>query len=227
MSHSRSSLLSTTLRVLTAVVILKVTAAVVAGYRNYLPPNFQSDFLRGREAHFVGPYQWAFNAHIAAGPCALVLGLILLSNRFRLRFPAWHRVLGRIQVANVLLLVVPSGFWMANYAAAGPIAAAGFAGLALATGATITLGWRTAVQRKFLVHRRWMVRNYVLLCSAVVLRVVVGAATVLGVDVVWFDPLVSWACWLVPLALYELLRGRQRGRILSAVAARAMPAANY
>lgn len=193
------------LRVLATVVVLKVTATVVYGYRNYLPPNFESDFLAGREGHFFGAYQWAFYPHILAGPCSLILGLMLISDRFRLRFPRWHRVLGRIQVAIVLLIVAPSGFWMARHAAAGPVAGVAFAVLAGLTALTAAMGWRTAVQRRFTVHRRWMQRCFLLLCSTVILRLSVGLLTVLDWDVPGFGAFIAWASWLVPLATYELL----------------------
>ncbi len=194
---------------LAGLLILKVTAQVVWGYRNYLPPDFNSDFLRGREDHFFGPYQWAFYWHIASGPVSLVLGLLLIRERFRLRFPKWHRVLGRIQVAIVLFLVAPSGLWMAWYADAGPIAAASFATLAFSTGVCAALGFRSAVQRRFAVHRRWMMRCFLLLCSAVVLRVIGGVSSVTGIHADWFDPLASWTCWILPLTVYEGLLLRQ------------------
>jgi hypothetical protein len=188
--------------------ILKVTLSVVLGYRNYRPPDFNSDFLRGREGYFFGGYHWAFYAHIASGPLALVAGTLLVSDSFRQRFPQWHRFLGRCQIANILLFVAPSGLWMAGYAAAGPVAGVGFALLALLTGMCVALGFRAAVQRRFPVHRRWMWRSYLLLCSAVVLRLLGGLATVVGIHAAWFDPVASWASWSVPLAIFELSRLR-------------------
>lgn len=187
-----------------AVLVLKVTGEVVANYQNYAPPNFGSDFLRGREPYFWGRYQWAFYAHIASGPVSLVLGMVLLSDRFRLWFPQWHRILGRIQAGNVILLVVPSGLWMSAYAASGVMASVAFATLAVVTGGCMACGWRAAVLRRFTEHRRWMWRTYVLLCSAVVLRVIGGLGTVLSVPSAWFDPVASWLCWVLPLAAYEL-----------------------
>jgi hypothetical protein len=74
------------LTLLAGVLILKVTTSVVSNYHNYFPPNFASDFLRGREGYFLGVYQWTFYTHILSGPVSLILGLILISERFRTRF---------------------------------------------------------------------------------------------------------------------------------------------
>ncbi|WP_437229676.1 DUF2306 domain-containing protein [Planctomicrobium sp. SH661] len=201
-----SSRPSSMMRVFTALVvllILKVTAQVVLAYRQYFPPDFASDFLRGREAYFFGPYRWAFLIHICSGPLAILLGLLLISNHFRVRFPGWHRRLGRVKAVNVLTLVSPSGLWMSYYAASGPTAAASFATLSVMTGLSIAMGWKKAVERKFLEHRRWMLRNFTLLCSAVVLRLMGGFGTATGVDNDWYDPVASWACWLIPLGVLE------------------------
>ncbi len=198
--------------------IVKVTAEVILGYRNYFPPNFRSNFLLGREDYFFGSYRWAFYPHIASGPVSLVLGMILLSESFRRRFAKWHRRLGRIQVANILLLVAPSGLWMAFYAAAGISASIGFAILACLTAASAALGWRAAVQRRFPLHRIWMQRCFLLLCSTVVLRLLGGLAVVSGIRADWYDPLIAWASWLLPLAIFELLRlskHRRPTRLLS------------
>lgn len=185
--------------------ILKVTLSVVIGYRDYLPPNFEADFLLGRQSYFWGPYCWAFYTHLVAGPASLLLGTLLVSKRFRGKWPGWHRRLGRVQVGCVLLLVVPSGLWMARYAATGAVAGTGLGGLAVATAACAVLGWRAAILRRFDAHRRWMWRTYLLLCSAVVIRVIGGLATVLHADALWLYPLSSWASWLAPLLVYESL----------------------
>jgi uncharacterized membrane protein YfcA len=93
---------------------------------------------------------------------------------------------------------------MAFHAEAGPIAVLGFAALAVVTGTCVALGWRSAVKRRFADHRRWMWRCFLLLCSAVVLRLIVGLATVTGLQSEWLDPLIAWASWLLPLLAYEL-----------------------
>lgn len=197
------------LRILVCVLILKVTAAVLVNYRDYLPADFNSDFLRGREAYFAGGYQWAFYAHIAVGPVVLILGLAQLSDRFRQQYPRWHRNLGKLQIASILLVLAPSGVWMAFYAETGALAGASFALLAAATALTAWCGWRAAVGRRFAHHRLWMMRCYLLLCSAVVIRVIGGAVSVTGIQGDWTYPLASWVSWLVPLATFEVLQLRR------------------
>jgi hypothetical protein len=192
------------LAILAALLVVKVVLSVVYEYRNYIPPNFQSDFLRGREAYFWGPYQWAFYAHLASGPPSLLLGMILVSERLRKMAPAWHRRLGRVQVVIVLLFVAPSGLWMAYYAESGAVAAAGLGSLAIATAACVAAGWRSAVTRRFAAHRRWMWRTFMLLCSAVVIRMIGGLATIAQFEAAWLYPFSTWASWLAPLLTFEL-----------------------
>jgi len=53
-----------------------------------------------------------------------------------------------------------------------------------------------------------MLRCYVLLCSAVVLRLTAGLATVSGVEGAWTYQMSAWTSWLVPLAILEVWRTR-------------------
>jgi len=133
MRSQHSTLLNRLLTAAAILLIAKVTVTVLVGYRDYLPPNFNADFLLGRESYFFGAYSWAFYIHLLSGPLSLILGTILISEAFRRRLPKWHRRLGRIQVANVLLLVAPSGLWMSRYAMSGAAAGTGLAFLAIAT----------------------------------------------------------------------------------------------
>jgi hypothetical protein len=192
--------------ILTALLVCKVTLSAVIGYRNYLPPDFETDFLLGREAYFWGAYAWAFYVHLVAGPVALLLGTLLVSDRFRSLTPLWHRRLGRVQAAVVLLLLVPSSLWMARHAATGTIAAWGLGSLAVATAMCITLGVWAAIRRRLAEHRRWMWRTYMLLVSAVVIRLIGGLATVAQFDALWLYPLSCWISWLAPLCVLEIVR---------------------
>src|SRR5678815_3569411 len=101
MQNVRIANLQRTLLLLAVVLILKVTVSVVLGYRNYFPPNFDNDFLNGRQSYFAGAYACAFYTHIAAGPISLVLGLLLVIESPRKRWPTLHRSFGKVQAAVV------------------------------------------------------------------------------------------------------------------------------
>lgn len=190
--------------ILGALLVWKVVFSVAIGYRDYFPPDFESDFLRGRAPYFWGMYGVAFYMHLFAGPVSLILGTVLVSDRIRRIAPLWHRRLGSMQFACVLLLLAPSGLWMSYYAETGAVAASGLGLLAIATATCVMIGWRFARRRSFVDHRRWMWRTFILLCSAIVIRMIGGLATVAQWDAPWLYPFSTWASWLVPLLVFEL-----------------------
>ena len=98
-----------------------VLAGILGKYPRYHPPDFTADFLVGRRGPFQGADAWAFFAHRASGPLAILFGLLLVDGSFRRRSVFWHRVLGRVHMAAVLRLLVPSGLWMASYADGGVV----------------------------------------------------------------------------------------------------------
>ncbi len=215
---TRPDLLPSALRLAASLLILKVTLSIVGNYPSYFPPDFHSDFLRGRERHFTGLYRAAFYTHIASGPPALLIGLVLVSERFRRRFSNAHRLLGRIQVVGVAGLLAPSGLWMAWYSRTGPIGSAGLALLAVATGTCAVLGWRSALRQRFADHRRWMWRTFLLLNSAVVLRLLGGLASLAVLNPDWADPLAIWASGLAPAVAFEAIERTRRPRPIPALA---------
>jgi hypothetical protein len=95
---------------------------------------------------------------------------------------------------------------MAYYAETGAVAGFGLGSLAIATAVCTFLGWRSAVMRRFADHRHWMWRTFLLLCSAVVIRIIGGAATVAQFDALWLYPFSTWVSWLAPLLVFELIR---------------------
>jgi hypothetical protein len=50
----RHRILTTALRWLAVVLIVRVLVTILANYPDYFPPNFDSLFLQGREATFPG-----------------------------------------------------------------------------------------------------------------------------------------------------------------------------
>ncbi len=202
----RLRILTTALCWLAVALIVRVLATILTNYPDYFPPNFESLFLQGREKTFTGAYRLAFYLHIFSGPVVLFNGLILMSEYVRRHHGGLHRFLGRVQVVVLLLFVLPSGVVMAQHAFGGWLAGLSFLVLSAATGICAIIGVVNACRRRFDRHRRWMLRCYILICSAVVLRLISGAAGVVGVPNAEAAYIVAaWSSWLLPLAAYEII----------------------
>jgi uncharacterized membrane protein len=201
----RYRILTTVLRWLAVVLILRVLVAILANYPDYFPPNFDALFLQGRKATFTGAYRAAFYVHIFSGPVVLFNGLIVLSESVR-RHGGLHRWLGRLQVVVLLLFVLPSSVVMSRHAFGGWPAGLSFLVLSAATASCAIAGVMHARRRRYGQHRRWMLRSYVLICSAVALRLISGAAGLVGVPSPEGAYIVAaWSSWLLPLAAYEIV----------------------
>ena len=198
-------ILTTVLRWLAVALILRVLVAILTNYPDYFPPDFDSLFLQGREETFTGSYRAAFYVHIFSGPVVLFNGLILLSEHVRRRHGGLHRALGRVQVVVLLLFVLPSGVVMSRHAFGGWLAGVAFLLLSAATASCAIVGVVLAYRRRYDRHRLWMVRSYVLICSAVALRLISGAAGLIGVPSPEGAYIVAvWSSWLFPLVAFEI-----------------------
>lgn len=201
----RRRILTTAVRWLAVALVARVLVTILSNYPDYFPPDFASLFLQGREATFAGVYRVAFYTHILSAPLVLAAGPVLLSESVRRRFGRMHRVLGRVHVGVLLALVLPSAVVMSRHSFGGWPAGVSFVSLAAATAGCTLAGVATARRRRFDRHRRWMLRSYVLICSAVALRLISGAAGLVGVPSPEAAYVVAaWCSWLVPLAALEL-----------------------
>ena len=141
-------------------------------------------------------------AHVGGGVAALALGPFQLVTR---RGPRriWHRWAGRTYVLACLIGAV-AGFWLALHASAGPVATAGFGGLAIAWFGTTVMGWRKAVGGAFAQHRRWMIRSLSLTFAAVTLRIMLPLIPLTGLEFVDGYRAISFLCWVPNLLLAEI-----------------------
>src|SRR5262245_22956882 len=148
----RYRILTTILRWLAVVLILRVLGTILANYPDYFPPNFDSLFLQGREPTFTGIYRPAFYVHIFSGPVVLFNGVILLSEYVRRRHGGLHRLLGRVQVAVLVLFVLPSSVVMSRHAFGGWPAGLSFLLLSAATAGCAIVGVVHARRRRYDQH---------------------------------------------------------------------------
>lgn len=148
--------------------------------------------------------------HIFSAVIALLLGPVQLLPAVRRRFPKFHRVCGRLYLGVGVLIGGTAGLYMSAFAFGGPVAKAGFAGLAVSW---LYTGWRafqTIRQGRVDEHRRWVLRNFALTFAAVMLRLYLPLSGVAGIAFGQAYPFIAWLCWVPNLVFVERVFNRRR-----------------
>ncbi|EJL21026.1 DUF2306 domain-containing protein [Brevibacillus sp. BC25] len=116
-------------------------------------------------------------AHIVSAFIALLTGFFQFVDRIRLQKPRIHRFLGRVYVYSVFicgLLSLGSIFYAENF-----MKAISFLILSLAWLFTCWKGYRTAINRQYEEHRKWMIRSFGMTLVAVSARLLVSVLLLL------------------------------------------------
>ncbi|GAA2090323.1 DUF2306 domain-containing protein [Kitasatospora saccharophila] len=179
-----------------------LVAAVSARYFTLDPDTFLADQRAVYLAHLA-----PLLLHIGGGVTAISLGLLQFLPGLRARRPALHRWTGRGYVLAAAatglggLLIAPHGLYP-------PVAPLGFTALAVLTLATTALGLHHARHGRIPAHRRWMLRSYALMFTAVTFRLWLLALGPTGLPTAAVYASGAWAAWIVNLAVAERLLRR-------------------
>lgn len=192
---------------LTLMIILSVAVALY-GWALAFAPDMISN--TGMQHHFANRPVPTY-LHFVFGPLALAIGGFQFFAVVRSRTPKLHRYFGRLYVVSCLSSAV-GGFLMALNTTEGPVAMAGFMGLAVGWVITTGMGYRKARARQFMQHREWMIRSFSLTFAAVTLRLYLPLF--LGGFAMPFNeayPIIAFLCWVPNLVMAEwIIRAGKR-----------------
>lgn len=144
---------------------------------------------------------WLF-IHVAGAVTALVLGALQFLPAWRRGSGPPHRWIGRVYVVGCLVGGA-AGLILAPGSHAGPIASAGFGGLAVIWIAVNLLGWRAAARGRFAEHRRWMIRSWALTLAAITLRLYLPLVMALDLPFLPWYRAISFLAWVPNLIAAE------------------------
>ncbi|GIH81285.1 hypothetical protein Plo01_77140 [Planobispora longispora] len=208
-----------------------------------LPPYLSLDPSLSRVPPVEGfaAYYPLLVAHILFGTVAMVACGLQVWPWFRRRHPVAHRIIGRVYVLGGVLPAGVLGLVIGAVSPFGPVARVSNVILAALWLAFTVAGFRMARQRRFVDHRRWMIRSFALTMSIITNRIWGGIAAVIlipqldtsfgGSDVALtqaISGLATWLGWTTSLLAAEwwLERGEaaKRRRRTSPAARRTTPA---
>jgi len=188
--------------------ILFVLKYVLFYYRHYDPASFEPYWPRRG---------WLF-LHINGGTLALLAGPMQFWTGLRQRNMTFHRWSGRIYLLGVgagiigavgLSLTTTFDFGVVN----------GIRVLALAWCVTTGMAYFTIRKRLVSLHKEWMIRSYIVTFAFVTFRFLQDYSPLSRVRPEGDrDTTIAWACWVVPLAIAEMVFHLKRLKV--ALAAR-------
>lgn len=208
-AYSSASLFRWPLRLLKAslaVVILLIGVLILNGFPSYFPARFDEGFLRLKESFFYRQgYFVGFYAHIVSAPIVLFVGAAQFSRTLRRRAPKVHMRLGQVYAGAALFAAAPGGLLMSLYAYGGWVSRSSFAAASILLWCYTFVAWRYAVTKDFRRHGRYMIRSYIMISSAVTLRLVHFVLIEVGVGQFAAYQWAAWLSWLPTLLVCEVL----------------------
>ncbi len=170
-SSQFSSQLCGPVKIIIFVLILLIGSLIVFVTSRYLDPSDLGGYLAYRAEDTVNLIRYSVLIHATISFLVLLLASVLVFFRIEQKFPRTHRTIGRLIVFSTLLFLVPTGFVLSYHALGGISGKILFSLLTLLSMIFIAQGFYTALKRKLHQHRKWMLRFYIVLSSAVWLRI--------------------------------------------------------
>ncbi|MBF9133441.1 DUF2306 domain-containing protein [Plantactinospora sp. S1510] len=157
--------------------VLPLAVIAVAFVAFSLPPYLSFDPATSRvpEPGYRVHYPFLV-AHVLFGSVALLSCGFQVWPWFRQRYPAAHRRIGRLYVFGGVLPAGVTGVVIGAISPFGPAVRVSNVLLALLWLVCTITGYRMARQRRFVDHRRWMIRSFALTASIITNRIY-GAIT--------------------------------------------------
>jgi hypothetical protein len=181
----------------------------------YYPIQDDVAFLRIKQ-QYIQIIHWkvAFFIHVFTSMFVLIAGFTQFSTLILKKYKPLHRWMGRLYVANVLLITGPASFVMSLYANGGITSRISFTILAVLWMYFTFMAFKMALKGQFKAHKAFIYRSYALTLSALTLR----AWKWLIVLALHPPPMqvyrvVAWLGWVPNLILAEwLIRHRKQSK---------------
>ena len=157
---------------------------------------------------------WLF-LHINGGTLALVTGPFQFWTGLRQKNLQVHRWTGRLFLLGVAMGIT-GAVGLSITTTFGWAFSVGIMGLAAAWLVTTSMAYYTIRKRLVQLHKEWMIRAYVVTFGFVFFRILSDYSPMAGLRPERErDITIAWACWVVPLAVTEMIFHLKRVRVAS------------
>ena len=192
-------------RVISIALLLIATGFAARFIWHYAAPYFLHFDVKQFEGYW--PHRIRLITHIGGGILALVCGTFQLWTGLRMRLMNVHRWIGRVYLVGAAIGII-GAFMMAVFSQPRSFGV-GLMALATAWLVTTAIAWAAIVRGLVALHKEWMMRSYLVAFAFVTFRFITdlmpGLNAKLGSNPGDSATSVSWLCWVLPLAVYEVI----------------------
>jgi len=192
-------------------VVLALSLLAVLGIAGKFLVHYAFPYFAFDPAYFdyYWPHRFRLITHISGGILALTCGPFQFWSGLRQKALGIHRWTGRLYLLGVL--VGASGAGMMAYFTQPRNFGVSLGFMALAQVLCTAVAYLAILRGLVPLHKEWMVRSYLVTFGFVTFRLISDYPP--GVHWGTFEDraaTVTWACWVVPLLGYEIIRAARR-----------------
>jgi hypothetical protein len=151
-------------------------------------------------------WRWSFYIHIGTSIFVLFFGVFQFIKPILIKYPNFHRTLGKAYIIIVLVFSAPSGLVMAFYANGGVWAKTSFVIISVLWWLFTYMAYVKIRNKNIQSHIAFMLRSYALTLSAITLRTyVVFLPAFIHLHAKEMYTLVAWLSWIPNIIIAEVL----------------------
>jgi Predicted membrane protein (DUF2306) len=143
-------------------------------------------------------------SHALGGTCMLVAGAAALYIGWTRRFFRGHKIFGYVYLIGGFMGAIAALILILSGAHPSVVIGSATGTLAAVWLAVAGMAYRAIRNRRFEVHREWMIRSYVLTWTFVFCRIVMGSSLMPGSSDADIGAVI-WTTWVVPMVICELV----------------------
>jgi hypothetical protein len=193
-----------------SIIILGISGLILFGAMSYLHRPEKTGYLLLVPDHQLNLMRWTIGLHGFSAFILILLTSILIFGRIEHKWPNFHRKLGKITLFIGIILLIPTGFILSFLNSSGTKSSVLFIALTSLSLMSIISGWKKIRSGDQLTHSIWMKRFYILLTSAIWLRINMFIAFEFFIpdqNIYFYCVLLSWVPQLI---VYEFWEGHFR-----------------
>jgi len=194
-------------------VVVGIACLILYSSLRYLNPNYANGYLAGNKLPYLSVFRIGLIVHLFVAPLLILSSSILLFFKLETKKPKTHRLIGRWTIYLGVFFLIPSGLILSYYAIGGTKGQILFFTLTIFTLFALFRALFEAKNKNFNSHRKWVIRLYILLTSAIWLRLnMFFGSYFLGLSGVEFYLLAALFSWVPQLFIVELLFLRKNSK---------------